>query len=160
LLAAELEVSRLVPTTVLRQVPAPGGGVVEGSAQVLWAQFVKAEQNFRHVDCPDETGRLIAVFDCLAANTDRNDGNWGAITQLPDAVLVDHGLWFGVGPTTSPFFQVRQGQDLPTDVLPHLRAFLATSGNTRLHKMLDPPVVQAVIDCAQHLVPTGKLLLP
>ncbi len=54
---------------------------------------------------PDETGWLIAVFVCLAANTDRNDG---AITRLPDVVHVDHGLYFGVGPTTSPFFQARQ----------------------------------------------------
>jgi hypothetical protein len=160
LLSAELEMTKLVPTTVLRPVPAPGGGEVEGSAQVLWARFVVAEQNFTHTSCPDDVAWLIAVFDCLAANTDRNDGNWGAITQLPDAVLVDHGLCFTRGPTTSPFFAARRGDDLPDDVRAHVNAFLATSGTTRLHEVLDVHVVQEVIGRAQHLVDTGKLLLP
>jgi hypothetical protein len=52
----------IAPATVLRQVPAPGGGEIEGSAQVEWPESVRAEQNFRHTDCPDDRAWQIAVL--------------------------------------------------------------------------------------------------
>ena len=144
-LARELDFGRLVPTTVLRRVPGPGGGDIEGSAQVMWHQFVIAEQHFSHTDCPDDVAWKIAVFDLLAANTDRNSGNWGAITALPDAVLIDHGHCFTKGPATaSPFFIDRHGQPLPDDVKPHVERFLASAANTRLQSVLDGPIVEGV----------------
>jgi hypothetical protein len=51
-LAVELGMSKLVPTTVLRRVPGPYGEV-EGSAQVLWPQFVVAVGNFTATDSAD-----------------------------------------------------------------------------------------------------------
>jgi hypothetical protein len=161
LLAVEMELTDIAPATVLRQVPAPGGGETEGSAQVEWPGFVRAEQNFRYSDCPDDRAWLIAVFDAVAANADRNDGNWGAVIGLPDAVLCDHGRCFTyVSTTASPFFQDRHDKPIPADSMGHVEAFLNTSGNTRLREMLDDATVDQVIARAQHLVHEGKLVVP
>jgi hypothetical protein len=161
LLAVEMGLTDIAPATVLRPVPAPGGGEIEGSAQVEWPGFVRAEQNFRHTDCPDDRAWQIVVFDAVAANTDRNDGNWGAVIQLPDAVLCDHGRCFTYGAsTTSPFFQDRHGQAIPAHVMVHMEAFLHTSDSTRLREMLDDLTVDQTIARAQHLVQEGKLVLP
>lgn len=160
-LAVEMDLTEIAPATVLRQVPAPGGGEIEGSAQVEWPGFVRAEQNFRHTDCDNDRAWLIAVFDAVAANVDRNDGNWGAVIQLPDAVLCDHGRCFNYGTTTtSPFFQDRRDHQIPAEALGHIETFLITSGSTRLREMLDAPTVDQVIARAQHLVDEGKLTLP
>ena len=108
-----------------------------------------------------ETGWLIAVFDVLAANIDRNDGNWGAIDAMPDAVLVDHGHCFTKSPnTTSQFYVARQGQQIPDEALALIQKFVDHSDGTRLKEVLDQPIVQQVIDRAQHLVHGGVLALP
>lgn len=160
-LAVELGMSKLVPTTVLRPVPGPNGNI-EGSAQVLWPQFVVAQVGgFTHTDCTPEVGWEIAVFDTLAANTDRNDGNWGAITALPDAVLIDHGHCFTKSPnTTSLFFQHRHNQQIPSDLLNRVEAFVNDAENTRLREVLDEPIVVQVMERARHLVQGGTLALP
>jgi hypothetical protein len=159
-LAVELGMSKLVPTTVLRRVPGPYGEV-EGSAQVLWPQFVVAVGNFTATDGADEVGWEIAVFDALAANTDRNDTNWGAITALPDAVLIDHGHCFTKSSnTTSAFFQHRHDQQIPAALLNRVEAFVNNASNTHLREVLDEPVVDQVIERARHLVQDGKLTLP
>ncbi len=161
LLAKELDMGQLVSATVLRQMPAPGGGSIEGSAQVMWHRFIEAQQKFSHTDCPDEVAWTIAVFDCVAANADRNDNNWGAITRLPDAVLIDHGKCFTeASRTTSQFFVEREGEELPTRLLTNLEEFLAKSQSTRLMEVLDKTVVEQVIKRAQHLVGEGELVLP
>lgn len=162
LLALELEMTKLVPTTVMRKMPAAAGGEVECSAQVMWTQFKMAlGGGFTHTDCPDETGWHIAVFDVLAANIDRHDGNWGAIDAMPDAVLVDHGHCFTKSPnTTSQFYVARQGQQIPDGALALVQKFVDDSDRTRLKEVLDQPIVQQVIDRAQHLVHGGVLALP
>jgi hypothetical protein len=97
----------------------------------------------------------------LAANTDRNDTNWGAITALPDAVLIDHGHCFTKSSnTTSAFFQHRHDQQIPAALLNRVEAFVNNASNTHLREVLDEPVVDQVIERARHLVQDGKLTLP
>lgn len=159
LLAAELDMTRLVPVTVMRKIPTTAGET-DGSAQVLWAQFKTAlDLGLQPSQCADSVGWDIAVFDVLTANTDRHNANWGVIGSLPDAVLVDHGHCFLKPPrTTSPFYLERQGQPIPADLLQRLQTFITNAGNTRLSEALDSAVVQQVIDRAQHLVQGGGLL--
>lgn len=160
LLALELGLTKLVPTTVLRPMPGPHGEV-EGSAQVLWPQFVVAQGRFTNTDCSDELGWQIAVFDCLAANTDRHDGNWGAITNLPDAVLVDHGHCFTKAPvTTSPFVLHRRDREIPEPMMAAVEGFLNNAENTRLREVLPADIVDQVIDRARQLVQEKRLTVP
>lgn len=156
LLAAGLDMTRLVPVTVMRKIPTTAGEV-DGSAQVMWAQFRTAlDLGLQPSQCTESVGWDIAVFDVLTANTDRHNANWGVIDTLPDAVLVDHGHCFLKAPrTSSPFYLERQGQPIPADQLQRLQTFITNSGSTRLDEVLDSMVVQQVINRAQHLVHSG-----
>lgn len=161
LLARETGMARLVPTTVLRQVPAPGGGEVEDSAQVLWPRFVLAQGHFNASHCPDELGWKIAVFDYVIANSDRNDGNWVAIDGRPEfAVLIDHGNSITHGPrTSSPFAQARNGQHVPPEIVETLRGFVNGASNTRLNEVLDGQHVSEIVERIRRIVDSGMLTL-
>jgi hypothetical protein len=89
LLAYELGIDRFVPATVLRKVPASHDAttMVHGSVQVLWPRFMTAlDAGVGALDCPEDVSWRVAVLDTLAANTDRNLGNWGVIDELPQRV--------------------------------------------------------------------------
>jgi hypothetical protein len=120
LLACELGVERLVPATVLREVPAPAGTVepVAGSVQVLWPRFLTSvKAGVSPSECPAEVSWPVGIFDMLAANTDRNAGNWGIIDQLPHIALIDHGHAFESAASSSEFATKHQGQAIPADLL-------------------------------------------
>jgi hypothetical protein len=79
LLAYELGIDRFVPATVLRKVPGSPGAttMVCGSVQVLWPRFRTAlDAGVEAFACPEDVSWRVAVLDTLAANTDRNPGNW------------------------------------------------------------------------------------
>lgn len=161
IVARELGVADLVPLTVYRQVPDPSGDEVQGSVQVLWPRFELAQGHFTHVECPDDVAWRIALFDAIIANTDRNDGNWGALGALPYAVMIDHGHCFTKAPNcTSPFFTARQGQQIPDELVENARRFCGNAGESRLKGVLADQYVQETVHRAQHMVDTGLLALP
>jgi hypothetical protein len=159
-LAMELGLSTLVPTTVLRQVPETDdvtGGYVEASVQVLWPRFTTAAQDsLACAQCSDELSWSVAVFDILAANTDRNDGNWGTIEGLPRVALVDHGHAFQGDDSNSPFVERHRGEDIPPDLISCVEQLHANEAASRLTQFLDVPVCQGVFARAAKLK-GGKL---
>lgn len=139
-LACELGLQTLVPATVLRTMPASMGSEeeVEGSAQLLWPRFSTALDksiDVRYV--PDHVGMQIAVFDTLAANSDRSNDNWGIIEQLPHAVLIDHGHAFENPPSDSPFALAFKDELLSPTLIAAIQQFADGKKDSRLNGLLD-----------------------
>ncbi|MFI4992108.1 MAG: hypothetical protein ACHQCH_00635 [Solirubrobacterales bacterium] len=160
-LATELAMPHLVPATVLRQVPAgddPSGDQVESSVQILWPRFKTAlEGPTPASDCDDDTSWPIAVFDLLAANTDRNDGNWGTIEGLPRVALIDHGHAFAGTGSSSPFVARHMGTVLPANLREQVVRFHSGSGTSRLTEYLDAEACKGVFERAAKLAQEGTL---
>jgi hypothetical protein len=162
LLAVELGWSQLVPTTVLRTVPSIfTGSVAEASVQVVWPLFDTAlERTATVADCPEDSSWQIALFDALAANSDRNESNWGFIRELSEPKLIDHGHAFEAhvgGP--SPFVERWRNQEIPAEHLENVERFLAGSADSRLREFLDHDVVDRIGDRARQLVENERLTL-
>jgi hypothetical protein len=154
-LACELDLHGLVPATVLREMPASLGSsaVIEGSAQVLWPRFSTA--NDKGLDpnvCDDDVSWPIAVFDALAANTDRNEHNWGVIDEEPHIVLIDHGHAFEPQSSDSKFALRHKDQSVPDALLAKIRAFAADPAESKLFGLLTEDEVSRVFSRAQLIV--------
>ena len=156
MLACETALEWLVPTTVLRQIPIPAGGTVEGSAQVMWPQFNGALQaKVTPADCSDDIAWPIALFDLLVAHNDRKDDNWGVIDALPRAVLIDNGHAFGNPTTNSPFCARFQGQQIPPDYVARLQPFRNGATTSRLWEFLPDAEMRALLARADALLNSG-----
>jgi hypothetical protein len=154
-LACELDLHELVPATVLREMPAALGSAdrIEGSAQVLWPRFSTA--NSKGLDagsCQDEVSWPIAVFDTLAANTDRNEHNWGVIDEEPHIVLIDHGHAFEAQATDSPFALRHHDQPVPGLLLDKIAAFAADPARSKMRDLLAEDELARVFSRAQLIV--------
>jgi hypothetical protein len=125
--------------------------------QVLWPRFrTAADDSLACEQCADDVSWRVAVFDLLAANTDRNEGNWGTIEGLPRVALVDHGHAFQADDSSSPFVQRHRGGDIPQDLLNCVQLLHANETTSRLTQFLDAPVCQGVFARAAKLK-QGKL---
>jgi hypothetical protein len=154
-LACELDLHELVPATVLRKMPAALGNTeqVEGSAQVLWPRFSTANSKSLNAGaCQDEVSWPIAVFDTLAANTDRNEHNWGVIDEEPHIVLIDHGHAFEAQATDSPFALRHRGQPVPEVLLGKITAFAADPAKSKMQGLLAEDELSRVFSRAQAIV--------
>jgi hypothetical protein len=151
-LACELDLHDLVPATVLREMPAKLGSsdMTEGSAQVLWPRFSTA--NSKGLDprsCIDDVSWPIAVFDTLAANTDRNEHNWGVIDEEPHIVLIDHGHAFDSSTTDSPFALRHKDQAVPEALIAKIEVFAADPAKSKLRDLLAEGELSRVFSRAQ-----------
>ena len=161
ILARELGWAELVPTTALRAMRSSfTGAMVAASIQIAWPRFeVAAVLGLNPGSCEESDRWRIAIFDALAANPDRNDGNWGFIDQLPLPKLIDHGHAFDPGQpeTTSPFALEKRGTAIPDEYLHQIRAFAGGAATSALGEVLDEAVVQSVFQRASTFVETGDL---
>ena len=159
-LACELDLHELVPATVLRDMPSALGSInrVQGSAQVLWPRFSTA--NSKGLDalaCEAEVSWPIALFDTLAANTDRNEHNWGVIDEEPHIVLIDHGHAFEAPPADSPFALRHKDQPVPDLLLAKVEAFAADPATSKIHGLLTDDELSRVFSRA-HLIIHDRVL--
>jgi len=159
-LACEMGLQTLVPTTVLRKMPVSidSDDQVDGSAQVLWPRFSTALDksiDVRHVN--EHVAMQIAVFDSLGANSDRSNDNWGIIEQLPHVVLIDHGHAFETPFSNSPFVLSLKDELLPPPLLKAVQRFADGKDRSRLHGLLGDTELDAVFDRAEQIVANKKL---
>ncbi|MGD0455292.1 MAG: hypothetical protein ABSB69_17025 [Solirubrobacteraceae bacterium] len=156
LLAVELGLARLVPATVLRQIPTSGNPstpTLEGSVQILWPRFRMAlEDPIKPESCSKAVSWPIAVFDLLLANTDRKADNWGTIDGLPRAVLIDHGHAFEAADSQSVFVEIHRDQPVPRGLLRQIESFSAGQEHSRLRNVLDGTECDAVFDRASRIL--------
>lgn len=160
LLATELDLGRLVPTTVMRDVPTGIGNAtrIPGSAQVLWPRFKTAlDHNICAGDCGPEVTWPIAIFDTIAANHDRKTDNWGVIEELPHVVLIDHGHAFAANAIASEFAVLHQGDPIPAELLERVREFIDGREDSRLDGLLDQDELDGVFNRAQAILSAGLL---
>jgi hypothetical protein len=139
-LAAELEFHWLVPTTVLRRMPAAINDEteVDGSVQILWPRFSTALERRIDASYVDDVYALpLAVFDVLAANTDRKPDNWGMVSGVPNAVLIDHGHAFADAATDSEFAVRMQDHALSPKLLSAVEHFVERRSQCRIASLLD-----------------------
>lgn len=154
-LACELDLHELVPATVLREMPTSLGSsdVCEGSAQVLWPRFSTAHDKGLDPNvCSDNVSWPIAVFDTLAANTDRNEHNWGVIDEEPHIVLIDHGHAFEAQSSDSRFALRHKDQPVPDALLAKVDAFAADPAQSKIVDLLTEDELSRVFSRAQLIV--------
>jgi hypothetical protein len=99
----------------------------------------------------------IGVFDALAANTDRNEHNWGVIDDMPHIVLIDHGHAFEAQATDSGFATRHRDEALPSDILKAVEAFAADPAESRLCGLLAEDELARVFSRADAIRRDGKL---
>jgi hypothetical protein len=159
-LACELDFHGLVPATVLREMPAALGSAlwVEGSAQVLWPRFSTAgSKGLDAEDCEDAVSWPIAVFDTLAANSDRNEHNWGVIDEEPHIVLIDHGHAFEAPSTDSPFALLHRDRAVPEPLLARIVAFADDPAESKMRGLLTDQELAGVFSRARQIASKGML---
>jgi Phosphatidylinositol 3- and 4-kinase len=131
---------------------------VEGSVQLLWPRFSTAlEKSITSSYVPEHTAWPIAVFDTLAANTDRAGDNWGIIEEVGHAVLIDHGHAFEPAISTSEFAAEYTDQRLSPRMLSSLEQFLRTKDDSRLYGLLDDVELDGVFARATQLIKDERL---
>jgi hypothetical protein len=159
-LARELGWPELVPITAFREVPVSDTGeTAEASVQILLPLFrPAAEAGANPASCDQEDSHRAAIFDAIAANTDRNDGNWGLIAEIPRVKLLDHGYaiaeWPGRVPA-SPFIDQWHATEISDEDRRAVEGFLHGADRTRLHEFLDEETVTRVLGRARNLVELG-----
>lgn len=161
-LAQDLGWTDLVPTTAIRAVRSSfSGNDVAASVQIMWPRLTVAAENKPPLtvnDCPESDIWRVALFDALCANTDRNDTNWGIVSDLKRPKLIDHGHAFVASQiSTSPFFTMKGGQTIPGEHVPRLEGLLARGGETAMRDVLSEADVEAVITRAESLVRSGTM---
>jgi len=159
-LACELDLHELVPATVLREMPATLGSadVCEGSAQVLWPRFSTAnEKGLDPSVCHEDVSWPIAVFDALAANTDRNEHNWGVIDEEPHIVLIDHGHAFEAAASDSGFTLRHKDQAVPQALLAKVANFAADPAQSKIADLLTEDELSRLFSRAQLIAGDGVL---
>jgi hypothetical protein len=159
-LACEMGLQTLVPTTVLRKMPVSidSDEKVDGSAQLLWPRFSTALDksiDVRHVN--EHVAMQIAVFDSLAANSDRSNDNWGIIEQLPHVVLIDHGHAFETPSSDSPFVLTLKDELLSPLLLKAVQRFADGQDRSRLRGLLGDTELNEVFDRARLIAANKKL---
>ena len=160
ILAADLGFPWLVPTTVLRTIPTSitEPEEVEGSVQILWPQFSTALDRRIDASYVDEVHAWpVALFDALAANTDRALDNWGTVKDIGNAVLIDHGHAFAGDETDSEFVRMLSGEPLSPTLQLALERLIAHRSKSRLSTVLDEIEVDGVFRRAEDVANAKQL---
>lgn len=165
-LASELGWTDLVPATVLRSLPDIDDPSleVEASIQVLAARFeTSLEGNFTAADIDPEAMRRCAVFDVLAANTDRSNANWGRILGSGRPVLIDHGHAFeatGGAVEGGDFITQALGDDLDDAIVASVEEFAANGSNSGLTALIGSEKASRLFERASAIVQAAAVHVP
>jgi hypothetical protein len=102
------------------------------------------------------------MFDVVARQTDRSDGNWGLIKGVARPKLTDNG--YAMAPWEqrsfqSVFLEHHKGKSIPEVFLSPVEQFLerAEAGHSRLGEVLDDDALDALLRRARALVNARQL---
>jgi len=161
IVARDMHWPDLVATTILREMPSQvGGGITKASVQVVWPRNDRGPDlsSFDDLDM-----WRAAIFDGLVAHGDRNNTNYLGVPAVAPGVksrlkLIDHGIGFGAGQTSSPFFGPKQGQPIPPEHLESVKHWRA--GHIQaLQGYLQPDQINWLGQRADRMLQSGNLIV-
>lgn len=159
LVAKALGWTDLMATTVLREIPRPNGDTTWASVAALWPM---AQPDLDPSNFTDEEIWRAAVFDVVVAAADRVGHNWLGVPSpasggQPRLKLVDHGYGFSAQPFASEFYNRKQGEEIPDELLADLSRFLDEGSIDGLDALLESARIDEMNDRARKLAEGGVL---
>lgn len=157
-IARWLDLGRLVPVTVLRELELPTGDRQVFALQVWLDDFEPGESG----SFPEEEVRWAAVFDWLIQQGDRDGRNWLVWRDdagRPHLQLPDNGCSFGGRgwPLRSTFYEEWRGMRLDPAMLAALQRLRDPKFAQELRELLPRELVQALLGRVDQLLAGREL---